>query len=111
MKVIWDKQALADLHNLLVYCRTKFGKRVANKCKKEWFDKASILETFPCAGLREPLLADEPEDFRSLVLHPHLKLIYCVDESKGVIHIFRLWDTRRDPASLAALTSHLSPRY
>ena len=100
MKVVWEKEALADLRGQLVYCRKHFGKNVAEKCKIEMLSRANILTIFPYAGVREPLLAGEPEDFRALVIHPNVKIIYCVKEARSVVQIYRLWDTRMNPTEL-----------
>lgn len=50
-------------------------------------------------GKIEPLLAGRPQNFRSLVIHKHYKLIYYIDED--TIYIAALIDTRADPDSLA----------
>ncbi|MBQ8866685.1 MAG: type II toxin-antitoxin system RelE/ParE family toxin [Bacteroidaceae bacterium] len=100
MKIVWEKAALADLRNQLVYCRKHFGKRIAEECKSEMISRANILAIFPYAGVREPLLDGEPEGFRALVIHPNVKIIYCVNESQDVIQIYRLWDTRMSPTKL-----------
>lgn len=100
MKLLWHKEAMADLSKQLAYCRKHFGNRVAEECKEEMLSRANILTIFPYAGVREPLLAGEPEDFRALVIHTNAKLVYYVDEAKEVIHIYRLWDTRMNPTKL-----------
>ncbi|MBQ8594218.1 MAG: hypothetical protein IJ467_08070 [Bacteroidaceae bacterium] len=100
MRLLWHKESLVDLRSQLAYCQTHFGKKVAEACKVEMISRANILTIFPYAGVRESLLAGEPEDFRALVIHPNVKLIYCVDEENGIIHIYHLWDARMNPAKL-----------
>ena len=100
MKLLWHKEAMADMSKQLAYCRIHFGKKVAEACKEEMLSRTNILTIFPYAGVRELLLSDEPEDFRALIIHTNAKLIYYVDEEKGIIHIYRLWDTRMNPTKL-----------
>ena len=49
----------------------------------------------PCIGLREPLMAERPEGFRSVVVHRNCKLVYYVDGD--TVYIADVWDTRREP--------------
>ena len=56
--------------------------------------RGSIVRN-PCIGLREPLMAERPEGFRSVVVHRNCKLVYYVDGD--TVYIADVWDTRREP--------------
>jgi len=65
---------------------------------KKIYASAKTLEIYPQAGSIEILLADLPQKFRSLVVKPHYKLIYLIDNKK--VYIISVWDTRKDPETL-----------
>ena len=39
-------------------------------------------------------------EYRSLVVHPHYKLIYYINEAKGIVVITNLFDVRRESQAL-----------
>jgi len=39
-------------------------------------------------------------NYRSLVVHPHFKLVYYINEAKERIVITNFWDVRREPREL-----------
>lgn len=50
----------------------------------------------PTIGKREPLLVGHKEDFRSLLVHRHTKIIYYYDTYN--VYIVDLWDCRQNPS-------------
>ncbi|MBQ6730021.1 MAG: hypothetical protein IJQ83_07815 [Bacteroidales bacterium] len=58
----------------------------------------TYLEDNPYMGQIEPLLANKPKEYRSIVINRLNKIIYYI---KGeTIRVSALWDTRREPKSL-----------
>lgn len=98
MRIIWSEDAQSELGLILEYGAATFGERAAGRFYREVLDNEVRLLSFPCMGKIEPLLAGRPQNFRSLVIHKHYKLIYYIDED--TIYIAALIDTRADPDSL-----------
>ena len=98
MQVIWAEDARDELGSVLEYGACAFGKRAAERFYEKLLENELRLANNPYMGELEPLLAGRPQNFRSLVVHRHYKLVYYVEAE--IIHIVALFDTRRDPASL-----------
>lgn len=107
VEVIITDSAQEQRRLLLQYIYITFGKRLAQKVYDELEHYHLLLAANPHMGAIEPLLADYPEGYRSLVVHPHTKLIYYIDEEKERLYITDLWDVRREPNSLASKISNL----
>lgn len=60
----------------------------------------TLLAANPYMGPFESQLAERQTPYRSLVIHEHYKLIYWVNEKKGILYVSDLWDTRREPEGL-----------
>lgn len=61
----------------------------------DFLDEIERLERFPHMAAVEPLLIDEPQIFRSLVIRHHYKAIYYIEED--CIYIAAIWDCRQNP--------------
>ena len=99
MQVIWEKQALEQLDRMIEYGQDTFGERVARKFYERIKSYDALLAGNPHLGIREPLLEDYPQRFRSIVAHKNCKIIYYVEND--TLHIADLWDTRREPRQLS----------
>ena len=44
----------------------------------------------------EELLSGRPLEYRSLLVHPHFKLIYYIDEAKATVYVVDMWDVRQN---------------
>lgn len=89
----WLPQAITLLENIYDYISKK-SERSAVCVYNRIIDSANPLKTFPYAGSIEPLLEDFPQNFRSLVVEKHYKLIYTI--SNDLIEIHAIWDCRQD---------------
>lgn len=101
MQVIWRKIAREELRNVLRYGRENFGMHAIQHFYEQIDRCELLLSSNPSMGHIESSFADRQKVYRSLVVHRHYKFVYWVDETKGVIYIADLWDTRREPATLA----------
>lgn len=100
MQVIWRKIAREELRDVLRYGQKNFGQDAMQSFYGQINRCELLLTSNPFMGPIESSFADRKMVYRSLVVHKHYKLIYWVDEKKGVIYIADLWDTRREPAML-----------
>ena len=100
MKVIWTPQAWKGLQQTARRIRSEYGLSARVKVMQNMLDTAALLQKHPHLGPVEPLLAHRTRLYRSIVATPLNKLIYYVGDD--TIEIAAVWDTRRDPAALAA---------
>lgn len=105
MEIKWFTPALDDLKHIYNRSLINFGILSANKISDQIHATISQLGIFPGLGPIEPLLNHRPEPWRSLVIHRNIKVIYLIC-SKSV-NIAALWDTRREPKSLAKYIDHV----
>ena len=100
MPVVWKPEAELKLNLNLDWCYYQFGKRVANRFYQEVKEQLKMLARFPrMASIKETLMGLS-ETYRSLLVHPHFKLIYYIDEAAETIYIVDMWDVRRAPIDL-----------
>lgn len=92
-EIAWSNNAITLLDEIYYfYC--KKSKSVAIRLYNRLLDSTEPLNTFPQAGPLEPLLSEFPENYRSLVVEKHYKLIYTI--SPDLIEIHAIWDCRQD---------------
>ena len=97
MRIIWQSEARTHVRAAFAYGKKVFGLRVAIRFREELKSSSYRLSTHPYIGVKELALSDKDISYRSLVVHPHYKLIYWVDEERDTVFIAALWDTRRNP--------------
>ena len=98
LQIIWDKQARDAWQEIADYCRT-FGPKSVEKFAGNVQSWVIAIAQNPGIGKTEPLLNDYAENFRSIVVHKNCKIIYYIQGE--YLHIADLWDTRREPRTLA----------
>ena len=99
MKVSWSKKASDAVVSTSVYILDKFGPKASEEFLKEVQHVSDLLESNPCLGPVEPLLAQKSKPYRSVVLNHLNKIVYYI---KGdTIRIAAFWDTRREPKAQA----------
>ncbi|MCD8178221.1 MAG: type II toxin-antitoxin system RelE/ParE family toxin [Tannerellaceae bacterium] len=97
MKVVWEEEASEVLREIYNYHRG-ISEKVANELYNDIVTETKRLENFPQIAKIEPLLRDEPETYRSVIIRHHYKLVYFIDEEKQEVVIVRMWDCRQDSA-------------
>lgn len=83
-----------------VWCIEKFGIGVADKFRLKVQEAIKRIARFPRMAPIEETLMGLSETYRSLLVHPHFKLIYYIDEAAETIYIVDMWDVRRAPIDL-----------
>lgn len=92
-EIAWSDNAITLLDEIY-YFYSKKSKSAAIRLYNKLLAAAEPLNTFPQAGPLEPLLKEYPDNFRSLVVEKHYKLIYTI--SPELIEIHAVWDCRQD---------------
>lgn len=93
IKIAWSENAIALLDDIYSYLYEK-SQASAIQLYNKLLDSAEPLRTFPQAGPIEPLLEEYGQNFRSLVVEKHYKLIYSIN--KDLIEIHAVWDCRQE---------------
>ena len=82
-----------------VFIETEFGVKARVRFKKEVRRVNNLLKTNPEFGPVEPLLADLPVIYHSVVVKRLNKIVYHISETH--IEISDFWDVRREPETLS----------
>lgn len=101
MRSVWSERAKKSLHIIEDYILHEFGDKNRNEFMSEAEKVAIQLESFPTMGKEEPLLAHRKKLYRSYVITHLSKMIYHVDEKRELVVISDVWDTRREPKTVA----------
>ena len=99
MKLKWYPGAQEALQNTARYIQIHFGNKSCKEFLREVVRTEKLLRQHPNIGPIEPLLADLPKTYRSIVINSLNKLVYRIEED--VIIVVDFWDVRRDPNILA----------
>ena len=100
-QVKWQKRAERELYRYLVKGFQEFGETTANKFAARAGYISKELERFPETGFPEPLLKDRKKLYRAFHINRRFKLIYYYATTSDIVHIADIWDTRREPSTLA----------
>lgn len=99
MVIDFQPNAENRLKEIHAYYKEK-SELAADRILSDIYDALIPLKDFPQMAAIEPLLADFPITFRSLVVRSIFKVIYFIDEEKKVINIATIWDCRQDEKKL-----------
>lgn len=93
MEIRWQPLASKRFEEVINYQLEIAGERSAFQLAEAIYSTVEKLLIFPQMGKIE--LSMEDDSYRSIVAHKHYKIIYYIKNE--VIHIFTIWDCRRDP--------------
>ena len=95
MKVMMTGFARKQIRKTAKYINKEFGKRSKDKFLLEVQLTKRLLEANPYLGPKEPLLADRPTTYYSIVISHLNKMVYRIMDD--YIEVADFWDTRREP--------------
>ncbi|MBQ9641749.1 MAG: type II toxin-antitoxin system RelE/ParE family toxin [Bacteroidaceae bacterium] len=78
MKVRWSVDAKAALDEASDFIKREFGEKARFRFRQEVRRVNNLLKTHPNLGVAEPLLADLPIMYRSVVVNRLNKIVYRV---------------------------------
>ena len=84
------------------YVNKKFGRKVRQEFMQRVRDAEKRIVTQPNIGQIDPLYADRPVAYRSVIINGLNKMVYRIDGD--IIYIVDFWDTRREPKNQASQT-------
>ena len=84
------------------YVNKKFGRKARQEFMQRVRDAEKRIATQPNIGQIDPLYADRPLTYRSVIINGLDKLVYRIDDD--IIYIVDFWDTRREPVNQASQT-------
>lgn len=89
--LIAAEEHLDDIYNQIA----EKSERAAITVYNDFLDEIDRLKDFPQIASIEPILDDEPQMFRSLVVRHNYKVIYYLEDD--TIYIAAVWDCRQNP--------------
>ena len=99
MKIIWQTGAKKGRAQVANYIYRQFGLERLKKFRQQVDQTAKMIMSHPDIGSIDPLFADRPFAYRSVIINGLSKMVYRVDGEK--IYIVAFWDTRREPNAQA----------
>lgn len=101
MRIEWTDRAVRGKQNVADYIRDRFGFKHKRKFVQEVDRTARMLMKYPNMGPVEPLLADLPKTYHSVVIDGLSKMVYYIEEDEKVIYVAAFWDCRHEPKAMA----------
>ena len=95
MKILWLNFAEEDIDAIYRFYAEEKSLRAANKIYNDILDATGSLADFPQIAPIESCLSDDVEEYRSLVVQKHFKVIYFIESES--IYIAAVWDCRQNP--------------
>lgn len=99
MRAKWTDHAKEQRRQIADYIRREFGLKRKKKFMQEVDHVVRLLMQSPGIGQIEPLFADRPKAYRSVIINGLNKLVYYVEND--AIYIEAIWDTRQEPEEQA----------
>lgn len=96
MRVVITEFAKQQIREIAQNNQKSFGKEHRNNFMQKVKEARQLLAANPCLGPVEPLLADFPKGYRSVIVTKLNKMVYYVDNGT-TIYIVDFWDVRREP--------------
>lgn len=100
MVVEWTKTAQLHWIEQADYCAETFWGLFVLEFAKKAEEKIDRICKIPESGTLEPLLKDEKQISRYVLVQRRIKLIYQYDEEQQTIYIMDVWNTKMDPQHL-----------
>ena len=99
MKVIVSDFTQEQIAITSEHIEEAFGRKSKKRFRQRIRHIIGLLRKHPNLGPTEPLLAHRAKLYRSIVITSLNKMVYTIQED--TIIIANIWDTRRDPSTLA----------
>ena len=80
MKIKWSSSAKADMRQVARYVNRKFGRKARQEFIQRVKDAEQRIATQPNIGSVDPLYADRPMTYRSVIVNSLNKMVYRVDD-------------------------------
>lgn len=99
IRVVWTPIAAEQFEDAIVYTANHRSPTYAERIRVKVLEATRRLSRLPESGAKEPLLEDEPEVYRYLVVWSY-KLIYRYDKEARKILVVRFFHTSQNPDKL-----------
>ncbi len=90
-QIIWTKRADSTLYKQVSYLAEHWSERVVTEFVDKVYHTTNLLTDFPEMGK----VIDAKKGIRSVLINPHVRLSYRIDDDKVVL--IRFTDTRQNP--------------
>ena len=103
VQVIWRKNALKDLEQLLEGAYTEYGQTIMNHHISKLEEIEQRLTQYPVSYPPEPLLRGKKRNYRGAHLLGRFEVIYYYSPKAQKVYVVRLWDMRGNPDIMARM--------
>lgn len=100
-QIKWQKRAEKELYRYLVKGFLEYGETTANNFAAKVAKLNADLAKYPETGFPEPLLKEKKKFYRARHINKRFKLVYYYSEVTDIVHVVDIWDTKREPQTLA----------
>ncbi|MEI6049209.1 MAG: type II toxin-antitoxin system RelE/ParE family toxin, partial [Bacteroidota bacterium] len=97
VRVLWSDTSLAQLQEIFDYYNFRTSATVAGEIIKGIVKKSILIESNPLIGVKEPLLADRPFEYR-FIIENNYKIIYRFNDN--IARIVSVFDCRQNPQKI-----------
>ncbi len=102
MRLKWTEHAKAQRNQIADYIQRHFGVKRRTRFIQEVRQMTQMLKNHPNLGSIDPLYADRPVAYRSVIVNGMSKMVYRIEDD--LIYIAAFWDCRREPKEQAEQT-------
>ncbi len=99
MKIYWTEFAISELNSIFNYFKLKAGVRVARNIVEKIAMAPNVLIEQPFIGQVEEFIDSNNIEFRYLIT-TNYKVIYWINEERGIIEIMDVFDVRQNPVKM-----------
>lgn len=100
MNILWEDGALDDFKQITTWFYNDRNSQAAEKFIDNVFHCIELLIQNPLMGHTEEFRNKKLSGYRSLVIHPHYKIVYKVNPNNTSLDITAIWDCRQDDKKL-----------
>lgn len=87
-KIIWEIEAFNVFETIIKWYRINMSYQTADKFRKGILNTIQLLSTDPYLGIIEKDLSREDIVYRSLLSHPHYRIVYYLMMIKYLLFIY-----------------------
>ena len=99
MRIVWQVRAKDAYREIAHYINERFGCKARQDFMQKVKESERLMKSHPDIGSIDPLFADRPKTYRSVIVGGLSKMVYFVEDD--IIYIAAFWDCRREPEGQA----------
>ena len=78
LRIVWTPSALQSLLDVFEYTHSEFGEYQLRRLRRKVTKATNRIAVYPKMGLVDPISEKIGVEYRSILVIPEIKIIYCV---------------------------------